>query len=225
MMLQVACPDLAQPLRDAYHLFEKMVHDEGVAWGRPETPPGASRPDPKRYFDFDGRTAGVPAPLLHLRGILLRTVDQCASVLEQTLRIPLDAPLSSMVDQDEGPVLRLTWYPESYVEEINQSHCDIDLFTILPAATRPGLEWRRGSDWSTVQIDANEVVVMPGEILQELGAAEAVTHRVVSTGEDRISCSLFVNAKPSLLIRENVLAGDLMGERLRAVQRLGNNNA
>jgi len=224
-MLHLACPDLAQPLRDAYDIFDKMVHDDHVAWGRPETPLGAPGPDPKRYFDFGESATGVPAPLLHLRAILTRTIDRCVSVLEQTLRIPLDAPLSSMVDRAEGPVLRLTWYPAGFIEEINQSHCDIDLFTILPAATRPGLEYRRGSDWSSVRIDENEVVVMPGEILQELGAAEAVAHRVVGTGDDRISCSLFVNAKPSLVIRENVLAGDLMEERLRAVQRLGNNDA
>ncbi|HQV04698.1 MULTISPECIES: 2OG-Fe(II) oxygenase family protein [unclassified Novosphingobium] len=220
-MLILACPGLAGPLQAAYAEFGEMVHSDDVLPGPPETPPGALQPDPKRYLEFAERATDVPLALVELRRVLIARLDVCARALEEVTTTRLTGPLSLMMDRCDGPVLRMTWYPPGYVGEVNQPHTDIDLFTILPAATQPGLQRRAGDQWLPIAIGKDEVAVMTGEILQELGVAPAIEHRVLGSGQQRMSVSLFVNADPDLVVRQDFRAGDLMKRRFQSVRQVG----
>lgn len=220
-MLILTCPGLAGPLQAAYAEFGAMVLSDDVLLGPPETPPGALRPDMKRYVEFAEHAADVPLALVELRRVLISRLDECSRALEEATTARLTAPLAQMMDRCAGPVLRMTWYPAGFVGEVNQPHTDIDLFTILPAATQPGLQRRAGDQWLPVAIGEDEVAVMTGEILQELGVAPAIEHRVLGSRQERLSVSLFVNADPDLVVRQDVCVGDLMKRRFQSVRQVG----
>ncbi|WP_257541856.1 2OG-Fe(II) oxygenase family protein [Sphingobium sp. CFD-1] len=220
-MLNLTVPGLAAPLRAAYAEFREIALSNAPFLGAAETPLGASSPDPKRYLEFGVQDSDIPETLRALRLFLLGTLDRCAQALEPVLLQPLDTPLRELIDRDTGPILRLSWYPEGYIGEVNQPHTDIDLFTVLPAASTVGLERRVEHAWLPVSIADDEIVVMPGDILHELGAAQAIEHRVFGGGAERISASLFVNASPSVAIDTNVQAGELLKQRLEAVRLIG----
>lgn len=221
-MLVLSCPGLAHVLEAAYAAFKELVRGSAVAFGSPETAIGADRPDPKRYLDFGSEErADVPPALGELRRVLCRFVHERCGELEAALLDGADKPLSTLLDQRRGPVLRLSWYPGEQTGSVNHQHTDIDLFTILPAATRPGLECRFGNGWEGVDVGPSEVLVLPGELLHHFGGLPAVEHRVITDGNERMSASLFVNADPALHVEGHGRVADLFKARLAAVRRTG----
>ncbi len=192
----------------------------GEAIGAPETPLGASHPDTKLYLDFRSAAKETPLAIRTLHEMLSQLPDRFAVNLTAAFGLNNFPPLSTLMDKRDGPVLRMSCYPVGAAGEINQAHTDIDLFTILPAATGVGLQIFSDGQWAPVEVGDDEVAVIPGEILEQLGAVQATKHRVfASQGRERISASLFVNASPALIIRDDVMAGDLMKERLENIRR------
>ncbi len=219
-VLILDCPRLSEPLQAAYTTFRELLAADGATWGEPETPLGANRADPKRYVEFGSRPSGnVPAVLRDLREIMIELIDERRKDLELTVLAGIDRPLEDLLDRRDGPVLRFTCYPGGYAGEVNQPHTDINLFTLLPAATRPGLEVLSEAAWKPVEPTWFEVLVLPGEILHHLGGSPATKHRVVTDGHERMSASMFVNADPSLPIRGEGRVSDLFDARLTAVRR------
>lgn len=220
-MLTLASPNLTPVLAAAYVEFREMVA-RGEATGAPETPLGAARPDSKQYVDFILGVGGTPAAIKALHEMLAILPYRFASALTEAFGLGDFPPLGTLIDESDGPVLRMTWYPAGAVGEINQPHTDIDLFTILPAATNPGLEVFADGKWVPAGIGRDEVAVLPGEMLEQLGAAKAIKHRVVAgKGHERISSSLFVNASPRLIFRDGSRASDVMKARLDEIRGSG----
>ena len=223
-MLTLASPNLTPLLATAYGEFREMVA-RGEATGTPETPLGATRPDLKRYIDFTLGAEGTPAAIKVLHETLAVLPYKFACVLTAVFGLGGFPPLSSLMDERDGPVLRMTWYPPGAIGEINQPHTDIDLFTMLPAASRPGLEVFADGKWVPAGIGRDEVAVLPGEMLEEFGATKAIKHRVVAgKGNERISASLFVNASPELIVRDGIRASDIMKARLDEIRGGGRCN-
>jgi hypothetical protein len=221
-VLTLNSPALAEPLNQAYATFREMLQMDRVVFGTPETPLGASKADFKRYVEFDAvTTVTVPPALQRLRATMISIMDEHREELEEAALKGIGASLADVVDRQRGPMLRLTWYPPGRVGEVNQPHTDIDLFTLLPAATRPGLEIRSAGKWQSVETAESEMRVLPGELLQYLRGTPPAEHRVVSDGCERLSASMFVNADPSLPIGRNRRVADIFEERLAAVRRQG----
>lgn len=219
-MLNLDCPQLAEPLQAAYATFRDLIAADGAIWGVPETPLGAARADPKRYMEFGSRTScNVPAALRDLREIMIQMIYERRNDLEVIVLAGIARPLDDLLDRRDGPLLRFTWYPGGCEGEVNQPHTDINLFTLLPAATRPGLEVLSEAAWKPVETTWFEALVLPGEILQHLGGGPATKHRVVTDGHERMSASLFVNAEPSLPTRSGGRVSDVFDARLAAVSR------
>jgi len=106
-------------------------------------------------------------------------------------------------------------------------HEDINLLTLLPAASEPGLQVRgRDGRWLDVPCardsTQNLLVINIGDMLQEAsgGHYPSTTHRVVNPqGEgarvSRISLPLFLHPRPQVRLSARHTAGSYLLERLR----------
>ena len=131
-----------------------------------------------------------------------------------------------MIVGSDMTLLRILHYPpltgnESAVRAA--PHEDINLLTILPVASAPGLQVL-GTDgnWNDVPCDINQVVVNTGDMLQEAsqGYFPSTTHRVINPrGEDmqesRMSLPIFLHPRPEVVLSERYTAESYLNERLR----------
>jgi isopenicillin N synthase-like dioxygenase len=107
-------------------------------------------------------------------------------------------------------------------------HEDINLMTVLPASTRPGLELlTRDGRWLAVQPPAGAMICDTGDMMAHLtaGRLPATTHRVVNPGQSdgaRYSMPFFLHPRADAMLRplgagEPILARDLLNRRLREI--------
>lgn len=136
-------------------------------------------------------------------------------------------PLSKMIDGSDQTMLRVLHYPPLTGNEEPgavraAAHGDINLLTILPAATQSGLQvLGKDQAWHDVPCDFGMLIVNIGDMLDEAsrGYYPSTTHRVLNpTGEDakksRVSLPLFLHARPDVVLSERHTAGSYLDERL-----------
>ena len=110
--------------------------------------------------------------------------------------------------QDGNSVLRVINYPDLGGPAVPGAvraaqHEDINLITVLPASTRPGLELlTRQGEWMAVETPPDVMIVDTGDMMQHLtgGRLPATTHRVVNPdGADggRMSLPFFLHPNPN----------------------------
>jgi isopenicillin N synthase-like dioxygenase len=103
------------------------------------------------------------------------------------------------------------------------AHEDINLITLLPAATQPGLEVQDlKGNWHKIECDPGTIVVNVGDMLQEAsgGVFKSTTHRVVNPeGENvaRYSIPLFVHPRSECVLSKKYTAGQYLDERLKEI--------
>lgn len=132
-----------------------------------------------------------------------------------------------MLDGATGHLLRILRYPpltgaEAAGSERAAAHGDINLLTVLPAATRPGLQVCDSSGaWHDVSCDPGSVVVNGGDMLDLAtgGWFPSTTHRVVLPDGDegrrsRMSTPLFLHPAEHVVLAEGVTAFGYLRERL-----------
>ena len=135
--------------------------------------------------------------------------------------------LSDMVEASDETLLRILHYPPlSGGEEEGAvraaAHEDINLITLLPAATAPGLEVKdMQGRWHAVACDPGMIVINSGDMLKETsqGYYPSTTHRVVNpVGPEarsaRYSMPLFVHPRRAAQLTRLVTAGQYLDERL-----------
>lgn len=209
---------LTVALRAAYAEFACTHNERGPAAGPDETALGAPQPDLKSYIEFSGKGASlVSRELSQLRLLLIAIVKKHSDWIEQAWG-PLSGSLWDLTDKVDGPLLRMTAYPAGASGTVNHPHNDIDLFTALPASTQPGLEIEIDGRWRGVELTGNQLLFLPGDLIQHFGGPDPVRHRVTSNGSARMSASMFVNADPLLMVEETSI-GAMVKERLAKVQR------
>jgi hypothetical protein len=209
-------------LAAGYAAFKDLLQGSVATFGGLETAIGANRSDPKRYLEFGSEErADIPSALSELRRFLCRIIHKRSGELEAALLQEAGGALLKLLDRQRGPVLRLNWYPGGRIGPVNHPHTDIDLFTILPAASRRGFECRFGDNWEGVETGPSEVLVLPGDFLHYFGGLPAVEHRVITDGRQRMSASLFVNADPALFVEGHGRIADLFEARLAVVRQPG----
>ncbi|ALP39891.1 isopenicillin N synthase family dioxygenase [Aeromonas schubertii] len=137
-------------------------------------------------------------------------------------------PLSSMIEGSQKTLLRVLHYPPlDGTEEAGAiraaAHEDINLLTILPAASEPGLQvMGADGEWMDVPCDFGTLIINIGDMLQEAsqGYYPSTTHRVInptggSLNKARISLPLFLHPRPDVVLSERHTADSYLMERLR----------
>lgn len=134
-------------------------------------------------------------------------------------------PLHKMIKNSPNNLLRILHYPSVPAETEKGAvraaeHEDINLITLLPAATQPGLEVKDlNGNWHKIECDPETIIVNVGDMLQEAsdGFFKSTTHRVINpAGENvsRYSMPFFVHPRPECVLSKNYTAGQYLNERL-----------
>lgn len=171
---------------------------------------------------------------------LYSALDQVGDVMLEALTGPLkvDTNYFARMDKDGNSILRLLHYPplEAGVDSRcvrAAAHEDINLITILVAATTSGLELLdRNGKWLPVETEKNNLIVDAGDMLARItnDIIPATTHRVVNPGDGRndhrYSMPYFIHPNPEAVLSciesckgegakyPDVLAQDFLMERL-----------
>lgn len=193
--------------------------------------------DLKEFFHFyeDGRQ---PPETKDVSTELYRALSEMAAVLLQWIenQLPknvaakLSMPLKNMITNSPNTLLRILHYPplEGDIEEgavRGAAHEDIDILTLLPAATAPGLEVKDvHGNWHAVPCDPGNIVVNVGDMLQECTQhyLKSTTHRVINPADENKYCSrysmpLFLHARPEVRISDKYTAKEYLHERLKEI--------
>ncbi|MDP4301881.1 2OG-Fe(II) oxygenase family protein [Leptothrix discophora] len=205
-----------------------------------ETAKGHSRKDLKEFFHLYpwGR---YPAEVSDAARRYARQAEALAASLlgwverhsPAEVRAGYSEPLPGMIDGSDQTLLRVLRYPPLRGDEPADAlraapHEDINLLTVLPATSEPGLEvLGRDGRWITVPCAADApqgglIVINTGDMLQEAsgGHFPSTTHRVANpTGEaarrSRVSLPLFLHPRPEVRLSARHTAGSYLLERLR----------
>lgn len=137
-------------------------------------------------------------------------------------------PLSNMIEHSEQTLLRVLHYPPQDGDipagaMRAAAHEDINLLTLLPAASEPGLQVkRRDGSWLDAPCDLGLLIVNTGDMLQEAsgGYFPSTTHRVINPPpeccrQSRVSLPLFLHPRPDVVLSERHTARSYLQERLR----------
>ncbi|MBS1766682.1 MAG: isopenicillin N synthase family oxygenase [Acidobacteria bacterium] len=156
--------------------------------------------------------AEVPTFKANLLG-LFTDLEACAGALLEAIALYLGLPQRHLADMVVGgnSILRLIHYPalkERYIQGgvRASAHEDINLITLLPAATESGLELLdRDGKWHAVDGLEGEIVADAGDMLSRHVNAKipSTTHRVVNPGSPdavRYSMPFFCHPRPEVLL-------------------------
>ena len=143
-------------------------------------------------------------------------------------------PLPSMIEACQETLLRVLHYPPLTGQEEPgavraAAHGDINLLTILPAATEPGLQvLGKDQGWHDVPCDFGLLIVNIGDMLQEASGHyyPSTVHRVLNPSGDgahksRVSLPLFLHPRREVVLSERYTVGSYFEERMRELSRNG----
>lgn len=187
-----------------------------------------------------------PAELEDFRRIfnqLYTDLDEVGRVMLEALTYSLDLPTDyfEKMNRDGNSILRLLHYPP--LQEGTDPRCiraaaheDINLITILVAATTSGLELLdRDGKWLPIETDANNLIVDAGDMLARItnDVIPATTHRVVNPidgkNDHRYSMPYFIHPNPEAHLTciescrgegekyPTILAQDFLMQRLKEI--------
>lgn len=145
---------------------------------------------------------------------LWHSMHATAAVLLRALARFLGAEEDAFVTMVDGgnTILRMIHYPPPTVAAPEgavwaAAHEDINLITLLPEATEPGLELlRRDGTWLPVTPVRGQLIADTGDMMQRLtnGVLPSTTHRVLAPPghrTDRYSMPFFVHPRPDEVLR------------------------
>ncbi|QNM98623.1 isopenicillin N synthase family dioxygenase [Chitinimonas koreensis] len=200
-----------------------------------ETARGRSVRDLKEFYHVYpwGRIpAGLRRDALAYHGTATALAAELLGWIEDALPAEVAAglsePLSGMIKASPNTLLRVLRYPPLAGDEPPGAlraaeHEDINLITLLPAASAPGLEVRdRQGRWHAVPCASGALVINVGDMLQEATAGwlPSTPHRVVNpvgaeAAQSRISLPLFLHPRSEVVLSARHTAGSYLDERLR----------
>src|SRR3990167_470155 len=170
-------------------------------------------------------TSQLRLELLAMAKILLGWLEQALPV---NLKQQLSMPLRDMADEEFQTLLRILHYPplmDSIEEDAVRAapHEDINLITLLVAASAPGLQVKDAQgNWYNVPCEKNNIVVNVGDMLQEVTDSfyKATTHQVINpmgalAKVSRFSMPLFLHARNEVVLSKRYTAEAYRNERLR----------
>ncbi len=163
---------------------------------------------------------------------LFDELDRVATTLLTSVGVYLGKPGGFFEDFTRGgnSIIRVIHYPP-LGDDVEPgavraaAHEDINLMTVLPVATEPGLQlMTREGTWIDVQTPPNVMVCDSGDMMQLLtgGRLRSTTHRVVNppgnSNRSRYSMPFFCHPRADAVLQDEprVLADAFLMERLRA---------
>lgn len=175
---------------------------------------------------------------------LYTALEDCAGTLLEAIALYLGLPQRHLADMIVGgnSVFRLIHYPalkDRYIEGgvRSSAHEDINLITLLPAATDSGLQLMdREGKWHAVDAEPGEIVADAGDMLSRHVNLKipSTTHRVVNPDSPdavRYSMPFFCHPRPEVVLDcpasllgpgerklfEPITAHDFLMQRLREI--------
>jgi isopenicillin N synthase-like dioxygenase len=158
---------------------------------------------------------------------LLLAIDES---LPQDIRSQLSEPLSQMIDHSSQTLLRILYYPAQQSEEQTSAvraaaHEDINLITLLPASTQPGLQAKDSQGrWHSVECDKGNIVINVGDMLQLATNHYLIstTHQVINPlmkdkHKPRLSMPLFLHPRPEVMLSKETSAQSYLNQRLAEI--------
>jgi isopenicillin N synthase-like dioxygenase len=217
------------------HTFEAAVQ-AGYFPFRSENAKDSPVKDLKEFYHHYPARKPLPAAVArHTPELHKRLVDLGSELLEwiesetpPEIRQLFPLHLSTMIENSADNLLRILHYPP--VEGTEEqgavraaAHEDINLITLLPAATSPGLEVRdMQGRWHAVSTDPGMIVINSGDMLKETshGYYPSTTHRVVNPSgaearTSRYSMPFFLHPRANAMLTADRTAGEFLAERLR----------
>ncbi|MCF6767437.1 isopenicillin N synthase family oxygenase [Thiotrichales bacterium 19S11-10] len=219
-----------------YH-FDKEKQDGYFPMDVSEVAKGETVKDIKHYYHLYFPWGRYPKEVSKKAEELFTQMFDLGKTLLQWIDDHMDPNVhqslpSALVDtlSYERTLLRILHYPQLEGNEEEgairaAAHEDINLITLLPAASAPGLEVFSHHDqtWYEVPAPENAIIINIGDMLQEMTQGEyiATKHRVVkpegeAKGTDRLSTPCFMHAKADVYLSDRYpTAADFLNERLR----------
>lgn len=210
---------------------------------RTENAKGYAKKDLKEFFHYypwselprsvEKVTKEVYQRLSVLGAELLQWIED---YLPADVKARLSMPLRQMIEASEDTLLRPIHYPPLTGSEEEgairaAAHEDINLITLLIAATAPGLQVLDAHGrWHDVQCDPGTLVINSGDMLKMAtdGFYGSTTHRVINPkGGDatkpRYSMPLFLHPRKEVRLSDKHTAGSYLEERLVEIGLLKKN--
>jgi isopenicillin N synthase-like dioxygenase len=161
--------------------------------------------------------------------LMSRLGDRLLRLINDHSPVEFPVPLHKMAQNSPQTLLRVLHYPpigdDSDGAVRAAAHEDINLITLLPAATYPGLQVKTATgDWifADQHVPADAIIINAGDMLQEAsgGYFKSTTHRVVNpTGHgatvSRYSMPMFIHPHSEVRLSDRYTAGEYLDERLR----------
>jgi isopenicillin N synthase-like dioxygenase len=188
----------APDLKEFWHVGRDIPRDHKFANEYPENIWPTELPDFKPTFSA-----------------LYKALDHVGDVMLEALTLPLELPKTyfKQMNEDGNSILRLLHYPPLTADADPRcvraaAHEDINLITILVAATTSGLELLdRDGKWLPVETDKNNLIVDAGDMLSRITneVIPSTTHRVVNPADgqnvSRYSMPFFIHPNPDAYLR------------------------
>jgi isopenicillin N synthase-like dioxygenase len=217
------------------YLFKRETQDGYFPMTVSEKAKGFSELDIKEYYHYypwgrypDGmsnKTRELAEAMTALATTLLNWIEQYTPA---DISAQLSQPLSQMIKDSPNTLFRILHYPPLTGEETAgairaAAHEDINLITLLPAATSAGLQVKdTKGQWHDVPCDPGSVVINTGDMLQECtqGYYKATTHQVVNPSdaiknESRLSMPLFLHPRDEVVLSKRHTHRSYLNERLK----------
>lgn len=204
----------------------------------------AKAPDLKEFFHFYTwyyrnnqiiKTMGPLRPLFsktfqifeEMENFGLYLLSSIESFIPKNITDTFYCPLAEMANTSRSTLLRILHYPamtsKPNIEQTRAyEHEDINLITLLPTSTTPGLVVKDlDGAWHEVPFVEKSLVINVGDMLQKCtyNFFKATTHKVVEIGDSltksRYSMPLFIHPKDYIQLTPHLTAGDYLRQRLK----------
>ncbi|MDS3861827.1 2OG-Fe(II) oxygenase family protein [Thermosynechococcaceae cyanobacterium BACA0444] len=196
-----------------------------------------AHPDLKEFFHLYAREdlpPGLGAATWVLFQALIRIGADLLTWLEAycppEIQARFQPSLVKMTQDSPETLLRILHYPplpKTVPRGVVRAaaHEDVNLITLLPAATQAGLEVQdRHGAWYRVPAEAGDLVVNVGDMLQLASQSYycSTTHQVVNpedtlAGESRFSLPLFIHPHPDVQLTPEITAQAYLQQRLQEI--------
>jgi isopenicillin N synthase-like dioxygenase len=165
--------------------------------------------------------------LSDLAGTLLQWLDD---LTPPHIKKYYSMTLPEMIKDSPRTMLRIINYPpltgDEHAGEVRSAeHEDINLLTLLPAATATGLQLKdKQNRWRDIVADTGTIVINVGDMLQMCSQHyfQSTTHRVINpegpaAKQQRLSMPLFVHPHDEVRLSDSQTAKTFWLERMREI--------
>lgn len=219
------------------YLFDKENQDGYFPMDVSEVAKGEKIKDIKHFYHLYFPNGRYPSEVSDSARKMFEQMIELGKTLLQWIDDYMDPELAAKLPMrlrdtisEPNTLLRVLHYPAlDGDEEVGAvraaAHEDINLITLLPIASSPGLQVQspNNSQWYDVPCDSESIIVNIGDMLQEMTNGEyiATKHRVIKPeGEtenvDRISTPCFIHPKAEVYLSDKYPRSEMfLDERLR----------